>query len=166
VPSWHFNARPPQLLDLEQVQFYVHSLHSSEPLGGFRLSTLCLSVGLVHSLHRSSSRVFNNSVSLNLSNTPKCVGLVHSLHLLKELFTELTEYSKTLWCLLLDTLLYELESKFSCAHLHLLNAHLTELPQSIQQFRLLCFLLHRLSSKLFSNLEAPSEFVNYSAVPT
>jgi hypothetical protein len=73
-----------------RIRVLVHSLRTTEPSDGFILSTLWLSVGLLHSLHRSSSfflksfrfidaslastqctlvelsyRVFNNYVSFN-----------------------------------------------------------------------------------------------------
>jgi hypothetical protein len=43
------------LSPITRIRFLVHSLHSTEPSYGFRLSTLFLNVGMVHSLHRSSS---------------------------------------------------------------------------------------------------------------
>jgi len=73
------------------------------PLDGC-LSTLCLSVTLVHSLHRSSSILFNNFVSvlpltLLFSLNSKQSSFVHSLHLLNALLVELYKiFSNNVLC--------------------------------------------------------------------
>jgi hypothetical protein len=55
VPSWHLMLILLIFSNLKQVLSYLHSLHFYEPSDGFLFSTLCLSVGLVHFLHRYSS---------------------------------------------------------------------------------------------------------------
>jgi hypothetical protein len=70
-----------------RIIFLAHSLHSNEPSDDFKLSTLCLSVGLVHSFHRSSS-YFLKSISFTeeLPTSAQCIHVdILSLEFLETL---------------------------------------------------------------------------------